>query len=227
GGDPTVVSLPSGAPVTPGGMVNLRDDQLGYLHAGSLSVVDELPRTEPAIAVDGAVIVTQADDGAWWTLRADVAPTVAKPDAPTGTTGFRDFLAVGTDHVITAWETAEPRTCAVAAYATSDAATQATTTLPCASLPRPGATYTSTGPVAGVGTLVLRDGTLIAAPGVTMTAVVDQIYGTKNGNPVLVSPDGNTTALPAGTLTPTGLSDGHLLVVDSDHRLYALTAAPR
>ncbi|WP_420119410.1 hypothetical protein, partial [Micromonospora sp.] len=151
GGDPTVVSLPSGATVTPDGLIKLRDDQLGYLHAGTLAVVDELPRTEPAIAVDGAVIVTQADDGAWWTLRADAAPTVAKPAAPTGATGFKAFLAVGPDHVITVWSTADQRTCAVAAYATTDAATQATTTLPCASLPRPGAAYVSTGPIAGVG----------------------------------------------------------------------------
>lgn len=227
GGDPTVVSLPSGATLTPTGVIKLRDDQLGYLHAGAIAVVDQLPRTEPAIAVDGAVIVTQADDGAWWTLRADAAPTVAKPAPPTGVTGLRDFLAVGPDHVITAWTTADQRTCAVAAYATNDAATQATTTLPCASLPRAGATYASTGAVAGVGTLILRDGTITAAPGVTITAVVDQVYGTKSGDDVLVSADGNTTPLPAGTLIPTGLSDGHLLVVDSDHRLCALTAAAR
>lgn len=227
GGDPTVVSLPSGATLTPTGVIKLRDDQLGYLHAGAIAVVDQLPRTEPAIAVDGAVIVTQADDGAWWNLRSDAAPTVAKPAPPTGVTGLRDFLAVGPDHVITAWTTADQRTCAVTAYATNDAATQATTTLPCASLPRAGATYASTGAVAGVGTLMLRGGTITAAPGVTITAVVDQVYGTKSGDSVLVSADGNTTALPAGTLIPTGLSDGHLLVVDSDHRLYALTAAAR
>lgn len=227
GGEPIVVSLPSGATVTPTGLVKLRDNQLAYLHAGALSVVDELPRTEPAIAVDGGALVTQADDGAWWTLRDGTTPTAAKPAPPATAVTFDEFLAVGADHVITAWTTNDNRTCAVAAYATSDATTQAATTLPCASLPRPGATYASIGAVAGVGTVVLRAGTITAAPGVTITAIVDQVYGTKDGANVLVTDDGNTTALPAGTLIPIGLSDGHLLVVDSAQRLYALTQAGR
>ena len=59
-------------------------------------------------------------------------------------------------------------------------------------------------------------------PGLTVTTVVDQIYGTTAGTDVTVSTTGEITKLPDGTLIPLGTSDNHLLVVGSTGRLYAL-----
>ena len=80
GGPGTDVDLPTGAhptATTVGGSVlfTLPGDRVGYLHDGAVHVVPLLPRTDPGIAVDGAVVLTQPDTGAWWTVRGDAAPT--------------------------------------------------------------------------------------------------------------------------------------------------------
>ena len=227
GGPETVVSLPTGAKVTASGLVKLRDNQLGYLHAGDLAIVDTLPRTEPAIALDGAVLVSQADNGSWWTLRADQQPSATVPGPPAGATGIERVLTVAADHVVIAWATAETDDCLATVYDTATGAQEATTPAPCSALSRSGAIYASTGPVAGIGPLILNGDTLTITKNATVTAVVDQVYGAAQGDPVTIAADGATTRLPDGTLIPIGESDGHLLVVDSDNRLYALQGQAR
>lgn len=222
GGPETVVPLPPGARVTPSGLVELRENQLGYLQAGALTVVDTLPRTEPALAIDGAVLVSQADNGSWWTLRANQQPTAVVPAPPPGATGVERVLTVAADHVVIAWATAESDDCLAVVYDTATGNQQASAPAPCGSLSRTGATYASTGPAAGIGPLILSGDTLTVAKNATVTAVVDQVYGTTQGDPVVIAADGTITRLPDGTLIPIGDTNDHLLVVDSDNRLYAL-----
>lgn len=222
GGPATVVPLPAGAKVTPTGMVTLPNNRLGYLHAGALQTVDGLPRTEPGIALDGAVLVTQPDDGAWWTLSAGTAPTAVQPTAPPGAAQIDRVLAVDARQVLIGWATPDPRACIVAAYQRQDGTLTATTTAPCSALPRNGAAYTSNGNLAGVGPIIQTGGTLLTVPGLTVTTVVDQIYGTTTGHPAVVTAAGQITKLPAGTLIPIGQTPGHLLVVGSTGHLYAL-----
>jgi hypothetical protein len=103
GGTETVVPLPSGAKVTPTGVVVLPNNQLGYLHGGALQTVDGLPRTDPAIALDGAVLVTQPDTGAWWTLTATTPPTAVRPTPPAGADAVTAVLATSDDQVLIGW----------------------------------------------------------------------------------------------------------------------------
>jgi hypothetical protein len=222
GGTETVVPLPSGAKVTPTGLVILPGDRLGYLHGGALQTVEALPRTDPAIALDGAVLVTQPDTGAWWTLTASAAPTAVRPTPPPGANAVTAVLATSEDQVLTGWSTDTPQDCIAAAYHRGDGALVAATTTACSALPRAGATYASNGTLAGVGPLVQTGPTMTTVPGLTVTTVADQIYGTTNGDPVTVTSTGQVTPLPNGTLIPAGQTTDHLLVVGSPGRLYAL-----
>lgn len=222
GGPETVVDLPSGATVTPTGLVEFRDGRLGYLHADALTTVQSLPRTYPAIAVDGAVLVTQPDTGAWWALRAGQAPTPVRPAAPKGATTVQRVLALTANHAVVAWNTNDTRTCRVAVYTHGDSTPTGSAAAPCNTLPREGAAAPSNGALAGVGPVVINGSTVTVVQGLAITAAFDQVYGTIAGDPVTITPDGHTTALPAGTLTPVGSTAGHLLVVGAPNRLYAL-----
>jgi hypothetical protein len=71
--------------------------------------------------------------------------------------------------------------------------------------------------------LIQEGKSMITVPGLAVTTVVDQIYGTTAGVAVTVSPSGEITKLPDGTLIPAGQTNGQLVVVGSDNRLYALT----
>jgi hypothetical protein len=221
-GPETVVPLPSGATVTPTGLVILPNKQLGYLYGGALQTVEALPRTDPAIALDGAVLVTQPDTGAWWTLTATTPPTAVRPTPPPGADAVTAVLATSEDQVLIGWNTDTPQDCIAAAYHRNDGTLIATATTACSALPRTGATYASNGTLAGVGPLVQTGATMTTVPGLTVTTVADQIYGTTNGDPVTVTSTGQVTPLPNGTLIPAGQTTDHLLVVGSPGRLYAL-----
>lgn len=225
GGPETVVDLPAGAKVTPTGLVELRDEQLGYLHAGGLGVVESLPRTEPAIAVDGAVLVTQPDTGTWWALRAGQSPAAVQPAPPDGATTVHRVLAVTADRAVVAWNTADQRTCRVAVYPRGASTPTGSAAAPCSTLPRAGAATPSNGALAGVGAVVIDGSAVTVVQGLTVTAAADRLYGTVAGDPVTIRADGETTSLPAGTLTPFGATDGRLLVVGAPNRLYALVKA--
>jgi hypothetical protein len=112
--------------------------------------------------------------------------------------------------------------CIAAAYSRNDGNLVAAAPAPCSSLPRAGAAYATNGTLAGVGSLVQTGTSLIIVPGLTVTNVVDQIYGTTAGTDVVVSSTGQVTTLPQGTLIPIRMSNNHLLVVGSPGRLYAL-----
>jgi hypothetical protein len=222
GGTETVVPLPAGAKVTSTGLVILPNKQLGYLYGGALQTVAALPRTDPAIALDGGVLVTQPDTGAWWTLTATAAPTAVRPAPPSGADAVTAVLATSADQVLIGWSTDTPQDCIAAAYHRNDGALVAAATTACSALPRTGATYASNGTLAGVGSLVQTGATMTTVPGLTVTTVADQIYGTLNGDPVVVSPGAQVSELAAGTLIPVGQAADQLLVVGSPGRLYAL-----
>jgi hypothetical protein len=222
GGPETVVPLPSGAKVTPTGLVVLPNEQLGYLHGGALQTVEALPRTDPAIALDGAVLVTQPDTGAWWTLTATAAPTAVRPTPPPGAADVTAVLATSADQVLIGWSTDTPQDCIAAAYHRGDGTLVAAATTACSVLPRAGTTYASNGTLAGVGALVQTGATMTTVPGLTVTTVADQIYGALNGDPVVVSPSAQVSELAAGTLIPVGQAADQLLVVGSTGTLYAL-----
>ena len=222
GGPETVVPLPANAKITATGLITLPGDHIGYLHSGALQTIDGLPRTNPAIALDGAVLVTQPDTGAWWTLTATTTPEAVHPAPPAGAATIERLLAAGPDQILLGWTTAKPQDCIAAAYHRTDGSLIAATTAACSTLPRAGAVYTSNGTLAGVGPLIQVGVTMKAVPGLTVTTVVDQIYGTTNGTPVVVSADGQTSKLPDGTLIPIGQTGSQLLVVGSTGRLYAL-----
>jgi hypothetical protein len=222
GGPETVVPLPAGAKVGPTGLVILPKNQLGYLHGGVLQTVDGLPRTDPAIALDGAVLVTQPDTGAWWTLTATTPPAAIRPTPPPGADAVTAVLATNDDQVLIGWSTDTPQDCIAAAYHRGDGTLVAAATTACSALPRTGATYASNGTLAGVGPLVQTGTTMTTVPGLTVTTVADQIYGALNGDPVVVSPSAQVSELAAGTLIPVGQASAQLLVVGSTGRLYAL-----
>lgn len=222
GGPETAVPLPAAAKVTATGMITLPNNQLGYLHAGALQVVNGLPRTTPGVALDGAVVVTQDDNGTWWTLANDTAPKGTQPRKPTGATGFGDALAVGADQVLLAWTTADPRTGIVAAYDRATGTLTATTTAPVTALPRNHTTYQAAGQLAGAGPVIQTGRTITVVPGLTVTRVVDQIYGTLHGDDVTVNTTGTTTPLPPGTLQPVNQTGDRALVVGATNKLYAL-----
>ena len=110
GGPGTDLDLPSGAKLTAavGGSVllTLPGDQVGYLHGGAVHTVQVLPRTQPAVALDGAVLVIQPDTGAWWTLTDDAAPTSVTPKAPPGAGTVDTVLAVTATRVLITWKPA-------------------------------------------------------------------------------------------------------------------------
>ena len=117
GGPGTDVDLPTGAhptATTVGGSVlfTLPGDRVGYLHDAAVRVVPLLPRTDPGIAVDGAVVLTQPDTGAWWTVRGDAAPTSTRPAPPPGAAAVHAVLGVTATRVILAWTpaAADPKT---------------------------------------------------------------------------------------------------------------------
>ena len=122
-------------------LLTLPGDRVGYLHGGAVHTVQLLPRTNPAIALDGAVLVIQPDTGAWWTLTGDAAPTSVTPEAPpgagavdTGARGHRDpradRLAPGRDR------TRRPRPLIVAGYDRATGELIATTTTPAGAVGR-------------------------------------------------------------------------------------------
>lgn len=225
GGPENVVDLPTGAKVTPTGLIELRGEQLGYLHAGGLTTVEGLPRTEPAIAVDGAALVTQPDNGTWWALRAGQDPAAVHPAPPDGATTVQRVLAITADRAVVAWNTADKRTCRVAVYQRGASAPTGSATAPCSTLPRAGAATPSKGALSGVGAVAIDGSTVTVIQGLTITAAVDQLYGTIAGAPVAVGANGHITDLPPGTLIPVGEADGRLLVVGASNRLYALAKA--
>lgn len=135
--------------------------------------------------------------------------------AITITMTIKAILVVAADHVFIAWATVDTDNCLVGVYDTTTGAERATAAARCGALPRAGATYASNATVAGVGPFVLDGESLTVVDGATVTAIVDQVYGTAGGS-VVISPGGIATLLPEGTLIPVRQSDQHLLVVDSD-----------
>jgi len=243
GGPGTDIDLPSGAHLDATGesvLLTLPGDRLGYLHAGAVQTLPTLPRTTPAIALDGAAVVTQPDTGAWWTLRVDTAPTSIRPAAPPGAAAVQSVLAVTATHVLIAWapaardSTRPPTTTPtviVAGYDRGTGRLLATDTAPASAVQQVGAAVrndtaglTAAGPVL-LSTPPAGPATVTVAPGFTATAAADHVYGTLDGKPAVLGGDAAPTLLPAGTLTPTGAGPGFLPVL-SQGRLYALRPGP-
>ena len=242
GGPGTDIDLPTGAhpTATAGGasvLLTLPGDRVGYLHAGTVRVVPLLPRTDPGIALDGTVVLTQPDTGAWWTVRADAAPTSIRPAPPPGAAAVQNVLRVTATRVILAWTPAVPDpktpTVIVAGYDRATGQLLAATTAPAAAAPHPttggvvgddAAGVTAAGPIV-LTTPTTGPATLTVVPGFTATAVADRVYGTvTGGKPAVAAADGTAIVLPDGTLTPTGTGGPFLPVVSQD-RLYALQPA--
>jgi hypothetical protein len=223
----TTVDLPTGAKLSAGGesvLITMPGDRAGYLHDGGLQTVRVLPRTSPVIALDGAVVVVQPDTGAWWTLRADAAPTVITPVTPTSAGIVNRVLAVSADRVIVVWNMAAPNprtpSVVIAAFHRDTGEQDGSTTTPTSTFGRPASAFSSNGTVAA-GSVILTPTSLTVAAGFTATSVADRAYGTVQGQPAIVDALGHPVVLPDGTLIPTGASGGHLMVV-SQSRLYAL-----
>ena len=227
GGAETDVDLPTGAQLGASGesvLLTLPNDRLGYLHGGSVQTVEALPRTDPGIALDGSVLLTQPDTGAWWTLRTDASPTSVRPAAPATHLVVDRVLGITAARALIAWKPATTTmagTDIVAAYDRRSGALLATTTAPAGTAAQAGDTVTD-GRSTAAGAVVLG-GTLAVIPEFTATAVQGAVFGTLAGQPATVT-GGRPTALPAGTLIPVGSGGGHLMVV-SQQQVYALDPA--
>ncbi|MGI8417098.1 MAG: hypothetical protein ACR2P2_13035 [Nakamurella sp.] len=248
GGNAHTVALPDGTTGTintqgDSVMFTLNDGRLGYLHNGSLQLVQPLPHTTAAFAVDGAVVSTQADTGSWWTQRADASPSVITPKPPFTGAAIQQILAATPQAVIIAWAHRQQPAgsgsgsgsvsdkATVIAYATSSGAELARTTTDSAALDIGADGQALYSPAAGItaaGSVVLTGGrpsALTVTPGLTVTAAQDAAYGSTSDQDSVAIQRGRTpTALPAGTLIPVGYSAAHLMVITQD-TLYALRPA--
>ncbi len=233
----TDVGLPTGAQLSAGGesvLLTLPGDHLGYLHGGAIQTVQTLPRTDPAVALDGAVLVTQPDTGAWWVLRSNAAPVSARPTAPPGAGAVDKVLGVSATHVLIAWTPAvkDPKTPTViiAAYDRTTGALIASTTAPADAIGQGGPVVSNesrgiTAAGAVVLTTTLGPASVVVAAGFTATMAADRVYGEVQGKAAVIGTDG-AAPLPDGTLIPTG-DGGGLLPVVSQGRLYALMGSSR
>lgn len=220
-------------------MFTLNDGRLGYLHNGSLQLVQPLPHTTAAFAVDGAVLSTQADTGSWWTQRADASPSVITPKTPFAGAVVQQILAATPQAVIIAWthrqqpggSVSASDKATVIAYATIGGAELARTSTDSAALDIGADGQALYSPAAGItaaGSVVLTGGrpsALTVTPGLTVNAAQDAAYGSTSDQDSVAIQRGRTpTALPAGTLIPVGYSAAHLMVITQD-TLYALRPA--
>ena len=238
GGTPTTVPLPADAVgeldlTGDNAGVELANDRLAYLDGAAFRTLDALPLTEMAFAMDGRIVSVQSETGAWWSQRADSAPTATRPAAPPHTYGLDQILALTPDHVILSWNGTNPAdhsntspTYVITAYRTNDGALIAQT--PTNIRPSTSAdTVFADAPhgltVAGSAILTSNSeqATLATIPGFAPTAAVDQVYGTQDGHNVVVDHASHTTAVTDSTLVPVGSADGQLLV-ESQDQLYAL-----
>ena len=225
----TDVGLPQGAKLSYGGesvLLTLPGDHLGYLHGAAVQTVEQLPRTDPAVALDGAVLVTQPDTGAWWVLRSAAAPVSARPPAPPGAGTVDKVLGVSATHVLISWTPAvkDPKTPSVivSAYDRTSGALLASAVAPASAIGQSGAVVSNDAKgVTATGPVVLTGTTIGIVPGFTATIAADQLYGTVQGKPAVVGRDGKAAPLPDGTLVPTG-DGGEYLPVVSQGRIYAL-----
>ena len=241
GGNPTTVDLPAdtvGALNLAGDNVGIQlaDNRIAYLDATGFRTLDALPLTEMAFALDGRIISAQSETGAWWTQRADSAPTATRPAAPTHTYGLDQILTITPDHVILSWNGTNPAdqgntspTYVLAAYRTTDAALIAQTTVDTRPVTSADTLFADT--VHGLtvaGDTILTDNpthpTLAAITGFVPTAAVDQVYGTQDGHNVVVDSAGHISTVTDSTLVPVGTAAGQLLV-ESQDQLYALPPA--
>ena len=240
GGQVTNVVLPDGVSgqlntTGPSVMVPLSDQRVAYLHHGTFQTMEALPLTTPMFANDGSVISTQPETGAWWSQQIDASPTSIRPTPPAGVTAIDQILAITPQHAIISWKSTPPAGSysapdVVAAYDVTTGkliaqATSANTLSPAT------AVYYST-----AHQLTAANGFVLSTPagqravltlinGLQVDAVYDQVYGQTQGNPVTINAAGKATALPASTLTPTGIAPDHLMVLSQD-QLYALPAGP-
>ena len=239
GGPGTDIDLPAGAHLTAAGesvLLTLPGDRVGYLHGGALQVLQTLPRTDPAAALDGAAVLTQPDTGTWWTLRADAAPDSTRPAAPPGGGAVQAVLAVTATHVLIAWAPTAPDpktpTVIIAGYDRGTGQLLATTTAPAGAVRRAaGVVSNDTAGLTATGPVLLTDpphgpAALTVVPGFTAGTAADRVYGTLAGGPAVLDGNGIPAPLPDGTLTPTGAAAGFLPVL-SQGQLYALRPAPR
>ncbi|HZM65272.1 MAG TPA: hypothetical protein VFC16_03105, partial [Nakamurella sp.] len=188
-GAETDVALPQGATLSGGGesvLLTLPGDSLGYLHAAAVQTVEQLPRTDPAVALDGAVLVTQPDTGAWWVLRSDAAPVSARPTPPAGAGTVDKILGVSATHVLISWNPAvkDPKTPSsiVAAYDRTSGALIATTTTSANTLGQGGPVVSNdtrgiTAAGAVVLTTTLGPASVVVVAGFTATMAADRVYG--------------------------------------------------
>lgn len=242
GGNAHTVALPGDTTATVNTqgdsvMFTLNDDRLGYLQDGSLQLVQPLPRTTAAFAVDGAVLSTQADTGTWWTQRAAASPSSITAKTPFAGAVVRQILAATPQAVIIAWAHRQQPggtvsdKATVIAYATSGGAELARTSTDSAALDIGADGQALYSPAAGItaaGSVVLTGGrpsALTVTPGLTVNAAQDAAYGSTSDQDSVAIQSGRTpTALPAGTLIPVGYSPAHLMVITQD-TLYALRPA--
>ncbi|HZM66762.1 MAG TPA: hypothetical protein VFC16_10740, partial [Nakamurella sp.] len=194
----TDVGLPTGAQLSAGGesvLLTLPGDHLGYLHGGAIQTVQTLPRTDPAVALDGAVLVTQPDTGAWWVLRSDAAPVSARPTAPPGAGAVDKVLGVSATHVLIAWTPAvkDPKTptVIVAAYDRTTGALIASTTAPADAIGQGGPVVSNdtrciTAAGAVVLTTTLGPASVVVVAGFTATMAADRVYGEVQGKAAVI-----------------------------------------
>ena len=235
-GPATTVDLPAGVsgPLNTAGrsvLIPLGDQHVGYLHHGAVQIMETLPRTTPMFAVDGAVVSVQPDTGAWWTQRVDAAPTSITPTPPAGATGIDQILAITPTVAIISWTTRPTAGGATAptlitAYQERTGTPIAQTSSP--TTPNPGGVVYSDDRhgLTAVDGLVLtaptgRPARLTLIDGFQPDAAYDAVYGQQQGTPTVITPTGAARTLPAGTLTPVGADQDHLMVT-SQNQLYTL-----
>lgn len=243
GGQATVVELPDDAAsqINASGespLITLDDDRLGYLADGAMQIVQVLPRTEPVFALDGAVVLQQPDTGSWWNVVANTAPTSITPKAPAAGMTLDSIVGITPQAALIAWapKTTDGRTAervTVVAYNLADGKELARTDANRGDVRTGGraAFYNLTTGMTTAAGLVLTAGQpaqLIVVPGLRTTTIQDAVYGsTADADTVAIAPGTGPVELREGTVTPSGHTTDHLMVI-SQNNLYVLKpAAPR
>lgn len=238
GGEPTTIELPKdvrGTINTAGEspLITLGDNRVGYLQHGQLQIVQILPRTEPAFAIDGAAVITEPDTGTWWTLTADKQPVPTRPKAPAAKLAVHDIIGITPTAAVVAW--ADPRSSTLSALTVVayDRATGAEIGRVTTKQPgdvKPGRLAASN-PAIGLtaaGTVVVNSAPdhhkVAIAPGITPEAVYDRIYARAQGAGAVIGPDLKPLPLPDSTVHVVGYSKDHLMAISQDV-LYALKPA--
>lgn len=240
GGKPTTVVLPKdvrGTINTAGdsALITLGGDRVAYLQHGQLQIVQTLPRTEPAFALDGAAVVIEPESGTWWTLTESKRPVPTRPKAPAAHLAVHDLVGITPTAAVIAW--ADPRSSTVTALtivaydrATGAEIARTSTKRPGDVQPGRSAASNPTVGLTAAGTVVVNSAPdhhqLAIVAGISPEAVYDRVYARSQGAGVVIGSDLKPVTLPDGTIQVVGYTENHLMAVSQD-ALYALQPAPR